>query len=115
MLGLKKTKAGSARHGRGDGDDFLVGVRELRQSFTHQFRVGGRGRWCRLTALDRIFSQPVEFVRLRDGRLVALAFLGQNMEQDRLVLSLQKLEGADEQRNVMAIDRAVITEAEFFE
>ena len=52
---------------------------------------------------------------LRDGRLVAFALFRQDVEQDRLVLLLQKFESADEQRNVVAIDRAVVAQAEFFE
>ena len=50
-----------------------------------------------------------------DGRLVAFAFLGEDVQQHRLVLRLQKLEGPDEQRDVVPIDRAVVTQAEFFE
>ena len=44
-----------------------------------------------------------------------MPFLRQDVEQDRLVLRLQKLERADEQRDVVAIDRAVITQAELLE
>ena len=57
----------------------------------------------------------MEFVRLRDRRLVAFAFLGQNMDQDRLVLRLEKFERADEQRNVVAVNRSVITQPKLFE
>ena len=57
----------------------------------------------------------MKLVRLGDGRLVALALFRQDVEQDRFVLLLQKFEGPGEQRNVVPIDRTVVTEAEFFE
>ena len=37
------------------------------------------------------------------------------MKQHRFVLLLQEFEGPSEQRNVVPIDRTVITEAELFE
>ena len=48
-------------------------------------------------------------------RLVALALFREDVQEHRLVLRLQELEGLDEQRNVVAIDRAVIAQAEFLE
>ena len=57
----------------------------------------------------------MKFVRLGDGRLVALALFREDVKQHRLVLRLEELEGPDEQRDVVPIDRAVIAEAEFFE
>ena len=57
----------------------------------------------------------MKLVRLGDGRLVAFALFGQDVEQHRLVLRLQKLEGLDEQRDIVPVDRAVIAQAELFE
>ena len=48
-------------------------------------------------------------------RLVAFALFGDDVEEHRLVLVLQKLEGLDQQRDVVAIDRTVIAQAEFLE
>ena len=57
----------------------------------------------------------MKLVRLRDGRLIALALFRQDMEQDRLILLLEKLEGPGEERDIMPVDRPVIAEPEFFE
>ena len=115
MLGLEKSQARSARHRRGDCNNLLIRVRELREGLAHQLRIGRRRRRRRLPALDLVFAEAVEFVRLRDRGLVAFAFLGQNMEQDRLVLRLEKFERADQQRNVVAVNRSVITQPKLFE
>ena len=61
------------------------------------------------------FPRPVEFVRLGDRGLVAFSFLRQDVEQHRLVLALEELESFHEQRNVVAVDRAVITQAQLLE
>ena len=57
----------------------------------------------------------MEFIRLLDRRFVALAFFGQNMQEHRLLLRLQKFKRADQQRDVVPINRAVIAQAEFLE
>ena len=57
----------------------------------------------------------MKFVRLLDRRLVAFALLRQDVQQHRLVLFLEELERADEQRNIVPVDRAVVAQAELFE
>ena len=57
----------------------------------------------------------MKLVRLGEGRLVAFAFFREDVEEDGLVLALQKFEGAGEQRDVVAVDRAVVAQAEFLE
>ena len=108
-------QAGAARHRRSDRDDLLVCVGKFRERLADDLRIGRRRRRRGLAALDLVFAEAVEFVRLLDRRLVAFAFLGQNVEQHRLVLRLQKFERPDEQRNVVAIDRSVITQTELLE
>ena len=78
-------------------------------------RIGRRRRGRGLAGLGLEFAEAVEFVRLVEGRLVALALFREDVEQDRLVLRLQELEGPDEQRDVVAVDRAVVAEAELLE
>ena len=57
----------------------------------------------------------MELAGIVEGGLVAAALLGDDVEDDRLVLRLQELEGLDEQRQVVAVDRAVVAEAELLE
>ena len=59
--------------------------------------------------------RPWNLSGLLERRLVAFAFLREDVQQDRLVLRLEKLEGPDEQRNVVPVDRAVVAQAEFLE
>src|SRR6516164_5382415 len=55
-----------------------------------------------------------KFVWLFNRRFVAFAFLGQNMQQHRLVLCFQKLERPNQQRHVVTVDRPVVAQSEFF-
>ncbi len=57
----------------------------------------------------------MKFVRLLDGRFVTFAFFGENVQQHRLVLSFQKFKRPDQQRNVVPVDRSVVTQAQFLE
>ena len=115
MLRLEKTEAGSAGHRGGDRDDLLVRVGKFRQRLADNLGIGRVWRRRRFAGLELEFPEAMKLVRLRDGRLIAFAFFGQNVKQDRLVLGLEKLEGADEQRNVVTIDRTVIAKTEFLE
>ena len=107
-------QAGAAGHGGGNGHDLLIRIGEPGQRFADDLGIGGRGRGRGLTRLRLVLAQPVEFVGLFDGRLVALALLGQDMQENRLLLVLEKFESADEQGNIVPVDRAVITQAKFF-
>ena len=57
----------------------------------------------------------MKFVRLLQGGGIAFAFLRQDVENHRLVLGLEKLKGADEQRDIMPVNRAVIAQPEILE
>src|SRR5205085_299257 len=99
---------------RRNGDDLLVRIGELRQRLAKIFGVGRSRRGRGFAAFDFVLPQAMELVRLGDRRFVALSLLGQDVEQDRLVLALEKFEGLDQEWNVMAIDRPVIAQAQFF-
>ena len=89
-------KARPARHRRRNGDELLIGVREFRQCLANDFRIGGRRRRRSLAALDLVFAEAVKFVGLFNGRFVPFPFLGENVQQHRLVLRFQKLECPDQ-------------------
>ena len=110
----KMRKSCPARHRRRDGDELLIGLREFRQRLADDFRIGWSRSRSSLTALDLVFAEAVKFVGLFNSRFVAFAFLGQNVQQHRLFLRLQKLEGPCQQRDIVAVDRSVIAQAEFF-
>ena len=96
----------------GDGHDLLIGIGEFGQRFAENFRIGRRRRRRGLAGLALVFAQAMELVRLFDGRLVAFAFLGQDVQQDRLFLRLEKFESAGEKMDVVSVDRAVIAQAQ---
>ena len=104
-----------ARHRCRDGDELLIGLRKFRQCLANDFRI--RRRRCRssLTALDLVFAETVKFVGLFNGRFVPFAFLGENVQQHRLFLRLQKLEGLCQQRDIVSIDGSVVAQTEFLE
>ena len=57
----------------------------------------------------------MEFLRLLDGDVVALALFREHVEDDGVVAGLGELQGADQQRQIVAVDRAEVTEAQFLE
>ena len=75
----------------------------------------GRGDGIGGAVLDLVGAEAVEFPRIVERRLIAAAFFGDDVEHDGLVQRLQVLEGADEQRQVVAVDGAEVTHAEFLE
>src|SRR5882672_967186 len=56
----------------------------------------------------------MKLIGLLQGGGVSLALLGQDVEDDGLVLRLESLKGVDERRDVVSIDGAVIAQAEIF-
>src|SRR5947199_10053611 len=105
-------KAGPARHCGGDGNDLLICLRKFGERFADNFRIRRRRRWRSLAALDLVFAETVEFIRLLERRGVSLAFLGENVQQHRLLLSFQKFECPDQQWNIVSVNWAVITQAQ---
>ena len=91
MLRLEKSEPGSARHRGGDRDDLLICVGEFRQRLADNFRIGRRWRRRGFAGLDFVFAETVKLVRLRNRRLVAFAFFGQDVQQHRLVLRLSRI------------------------
>src|SRR5215472_9568363 len=112
---LKMRETGAARHRRCYCYKLLICLREFRQRLADDFRISGRRRRRGLATLDLIFAETVEFIRLLKRWGVALAFLSENMQQDWFFLRFQKLECADEQRNIVPIDRAIVTQPQLFE
>ena len=60
-------------------------------------------------------AEAVEFTGVIEGGLVAPTFFGDDVEDDRVVLLFEELEGSDQGADIVAIDRAVVAESEFFE
>jgi len=78
----------------------------------------GISRRCRrrgFASFELVFAKSVKFVRLFDGRLVTFAFFGENVQQDWFLLRFQKLKCPDQQRDVVSVDRSVVTQAELLE
>ena len=55
----------------------------------------------------------MKFIGLLESRRVSFAFLGENVQQNRLFLRFQKLKCPDEERDIVSIDRPVVTQSEF--
>ncbi len=111
---FEDAQTGAARHGRRDGHDLLVSLREIRHAARKDGGVGGRAGG-RLASLDVVFAETMEFARISQRGFVAAALLRDDVQNDRLGLRLEKLKGLDEQAHVMTIDWPIISEAEFLE
>ncbi len=106
---------GSARHCCGDRDDLLIGLGKFRERLADDFGISRRRRRRGFAALDLVFAEAVKFIRLFDRRFVAFAFFRQNVKQHRLFLRFQKFKCPDQQRDIVSVDRPVITQSEFLE
>ena len=84
---LEQVEAGAGRHGGGDGDDLVVLLRFLDQALGEHLGVGRRVRLgLGLRAGDDVeLDDAVILVGGALGRRVALALLGDDMDQDRPV------------------------------
>ena len=72
--------------------------------------AGGRG------AGDHVVrAGAVKFFGLLERGIVAFALLRHDVQHDRLVAVLGELERSDQQRKVVTVDRAEITQAHFLE
>ena len=56
----------------------------------------------------------MEFTGFFEGWLIAAAFFGDDMKDDRFVLALEVIEGSSEEIKVVSIDGAEVTKAKFF-
>ena len=65
--------------------------------------------------VDLIGAEAVELAGIIECGLIAAAFFGDDVEDDRLVEGFEVLESADQQWQVMAIDGPVVAQAEFLE
>ena len=110
---------GARRHGRGDGDDLVVGARLLDQRIGEDLGVARRRagglRFLR-AGHDIELADAVELVGRDFGRPVALALLGHDMDQDRPVLHGAHIAQHGKQMiEIVPVDRADIIEAELLE
>ena len=56
----------------------------------------------------------MKLVWFGDGGFITFAFLCQNVQENWLILTLEELESFRQQRNVVSINRTVITQPKFF-
>ena len=112
-------EAGARRHGRGDGDDLLVGLGLGDQRLGEHGLVGRRvGHRLGLLAGDDVeLHDAVVLVGARLGRRIALALLGHDMDQDRLVepAVARVLQHRQQMVEIVPVDRADIVEAQLVE
>ena len=111
----KPHEPGAGRHGGGDGGDLVVVVGKIGERGSENLGIRRGRRGGRLAGVEMEFPEPVELVWPLERRGVAFALLGQDVEDDRVVLGLQKFERLGEEGGVVPVDRAVIPDAEILE
>ncbi len=115
----EQVEPGPRRHGGGDGQNLFVLARLLDEAFAEHLGVGGRLR----LRLDLRAGRHVElddaviFVRRRLGGGIALALLGDDVQQDRtLAIGVAHVpQHREEVVQVVPVDRTRIIEAELLE
>ena len=115
MFGGEVNEAGACGHGAGDGAEFVIGVGEFGEGMAEEFGVGGGGSGGGGARFGFELPEAVKFVRFFESWGVAFAFLGKDVKDDGFVLGFEEFERADEEGDIMAIDGAVVAEAEVLE
>ena len=93
----------------------LVHVGELHHGVGEHLGVGAAAERLGLAGLGIVGAKAVKFLLLLHGRLEAFALLREHVQQHGTVLRLEKLEGLDQRGDVVAVDGAVVLQAQFFE
>jgi len=112
---FKYAQASAAWHSTGDGDDFLIRLGEVGDTAGKDLGVGRLVTGGGFAGFDAVFPKAMEFARVIERRGVATAFLSDDVKDHRLILSFEKLEGLNEQREVVTVDGTVVTNTEFIE
>ena len=119
MRGREFVDAGAARHCGGYRANFWVSFRQLGQRFAKDVLIGWRTATRALVLLtcDHVeFDDAMIFVRRRFGRGVTFALLRDDMDQHGAFgIVADIFEDGDQLVEIMAVDRANIIKAEFFE
>ena len=69
----------------------------------------------RVAGLHVVRPQAVEFFRVLQRGFKALALLRQHVDDDGMVARLGKFQRADEQRQIVSVNRAEVTQPHFLE
>src|SRR5580698_6755029 len=104
---------GAVGHGGGDGNNLFVLAGKLDERLREDFRIRHQPRGLGFACLRMVGAESVKLLLAFKRRLETFALLGEDMQQHRLVFSLEELEGLDEQRKMVAVDGTVVFKAEF--
>ena len=105
----------AAGHRRGDRDELRIIFCDVGDGAAEEVRAGRRVDGGGGAIVNLISAEAVKFPRIVERGLVAAAFFGDDVKDDRLVERLEVFEGADQQRDVVAVDRAEVAQPEFLE
>ena len=101
----------AAGHRSGDADEGIVFLAEFDERLSHHVliiwrRAGfGGGRFARFHIVR---PEAVKFFRIFQRGLKAFAFLRENVDDNRMITGLGKFQRADEQRQIVSVNRAEI-------
>ena len=115
MVRLEAVETGAVGHGGGDGHHFGIVVGQLHQRVGEDFGVSAAAQRLGLAGLRIVRAQAVKLLLLLHGGLEALALLGEHMQQHGAVLLLEEFESLDQRGGIVAVDGAVVFQAEFLE
>ena len=110
--------AGAAGHRGGDADERVVLLAEFHHRLAHHVLIHRRRAGLgggRFAGLHVVRPEAVEFFRKLQRGFKAFALLRQNVDDDRMIAGLGKFQRADEQRQIVSVNRAEIAHAHFLE
>ena len=111
---LEIQNAGASGHGRGNGTDPVILLRQFFQALAEGigegFHLGGQ----LFSRLGVEFTDAVEFGRVLLGKGIALALLGQHMDQHGLFQIPGPAQQGDQAGQVVAVHRAQIGQTHIF-
>ena len=115
MMRPVEIERGAVGHRSRDGDDLLVIVGERHQRLGEDLGVGALADRLGVAGLRIVRPEAVKLLYLLQRRLETAALLRQDVQQHRHLLALEKLECADQQLDVVAVERTVVVKPELLE
>ncbi len=110
---LQRLQPRAARHRRGDAHHGIVLLAKLHHRLPENILPGRRRprfRRGRNPRLNVVRARAVEFLRLLDGDVVPLAFFRQHVQHHRTLAGLREFQRIHQQRQIMPVNRAEITQ-----
>src|SRR6187402_609613 len=114
VQGAEEIQSRTVGHGCSDGNDLVIRGGELGKGLREDLGVGFLSGSGSFTGLRIVGPEAVKLLLLIERGLEATALLRDRMQDNGLILLLEKFEGVDQKREVVAVDGAVVAQTKLF-